>query len=306
MVENQRTLKKSYNFEGKGLHTGKHVKMSFHPAPINTGVVFLRTDISDDAYIKASIEYVTHTQRGTTLEKGNIKISTLEHVLSTFVGLGIDNVLVKVDQSEVPIVDGSAQPFVEAIMKDGLLDQDAERLYYKIEKEINVKDEESGAELVISPADSFSIDLIADYNSKILGIQKVHYDDATDFVTEIAPCRTFVFFNELEFLFQNNLIKGGDLENAIVIVEKPVPQDYLDKLAKLFNVDRVERVSEGYLDNIKLRFPDECGRHKLLDVLGDFGLLGHRIKGKILANKTGHRLNTTAAKIILEQAVLTK
>lgn len=298
MQDNQKTLKKSYSFEGKGLHSGLKVNMTISPAPINTGIKFLRTDISPDSYISAVVDYVTHTQRGTTLEKGEIRISTLEHILSAFWGLGVDNAIIAIDNYEVPILDGSAKPYTDAIMQDGLLIQDAKRHYYNVKEKIYFKDEKSGSELTILPDDHFSVDLTIDYNSKVLGLQSAHFDLNTDFVKEIAPCRTFVFFHELEFLLKNNLIKGGDLENAIVIVEHDVPTDELNRMATLFNVERVERVPEGYLDNVKLHFQNECARHKLLDVLGDFALIGNRINGRVIASKSGHQINTKVAKLI--------
>lgn len=303
MQDNQNTLKKSYIFEGKGLHSGLGVKMTISPAPVNTGIVFIREDLGENARVPAVVDYVTHTQRGTTLEKGEVKVSTIEHILSTFVGLGVDNAYIYLSSFEAPIMDGSAKPFALAISKDGLQQQDAPRKYYKVKEKIHFQDPKSGAELTILPDDGYSIDLSIDYNSHVLGVQRASYDSKTDYVNEIAPCRTFVFFHELEFLFNNNLIKGGDLENAIVIVEHAVPQETLDKMSALFNVKTLERVPEGYLDNISLRFPNECARHKLLDVLGDFSLIGYRIKGHVIANKSGHQINTQVAKLIREAVI---
>ncbi|MFA7117075.1 MAG: UDP-3-O-acyl-N-acetylglucosamine deacetylase [Bacteroidales bacterium] len=306
MQELQRTLKKTYFFEGKGLHSGQNVKMELKPASVDTGIRFLRKDLGENVYLPALADYVTHTERGTTLEKDGVKVSTIEHVLATFLGLGVDNAVIELDNFEAPIMDGSALPYVKAICADGLIEQDKPRKYYQIKEEIRVKDEKSGAEVVVMPSDDFSIDISVDYNSKVLGVQKAHFDKGTDFAEEIAPCRTFVFFHELAFLFQHNLIKGGDLENAIVIVEKEVPQEELNRMADLFNVERIKRLPEGYLDNVNLRYPDECGRHKLLDVLGDFSLIGLHIKGKVIAEKTGHQLNTRAAKCIREIALKEK
>lgn len=303
MQDNQNTLKKSYIFEGKGLHSGLKVKMTISPAPVNTGIIFIRQDLGDDVRIPAVVDFVTHTQRGTTLENGEAKVSTIEHILSTFVGLGVDNAYIYLSSFEAPIMDGSAKPFAEAISADGLQMQDALRKYYTIKEKIHFQDPKTGSELTILPSDDYSIDLSIDYNSHVLGVQRASYSSKTDYLKEIAPCRTFVFFHELEFLFNNNLIKGGDLENAIVIVEHSVPQDTLDKMAALFNVRRIERVPEGYLDNIKLRFPNECARHKLLDVMGDFSLIGYRIKGRVIANKSGHQINTQVAKLIREAAL---
>jgi UDP-3-O-[3-hydroxymyristoyl] N-acetylglucosamine deacetylase / 3-hydroxyacyl-[acyl-carrier-protein] dehydratase len=299
MNDFQKTLRQSYTFEGKGLHSGLKVTMTLSPAPINTGIVFVRKDLGDDVRVEALVDYVTHTQRGTTLEKNGVKVCTIEHVLSTFVGLGVDNAFIYLSSFEAPIMDGSAKPFAQAIIKDGLEEQSAPRKYFKINEKIYFKDEKTGAELTILPSEDYSIDLTIDYNSHIMGVQHASYDSAsTDYATEIAPCRTFVFFHELAFLYKNNLIKGGDLENAIVIAEHEVPQDELDKMAELFNVRSIKRVPEGYLDNIALRFPNECARHKLLDVMGDFSLAGTRIKGKVIANKSGHKINTQVAGLI--------
>lgn len=297
----QRTLKREYRFEGKGLHSGLHVVMTVAPAPADHGIVFFRKDIAEDAYIEALADYVTYTQRGTTLEKGDIKISTIEHILSALTGLGVDNALITLDSFEAPILDGSALPFVQAFMPDGTVEQDAPKNYYEVKEPIHYKDEQTGSELTLLPADDYIIDLSIDYNSSVLGIQKAYFDKNTDFATEIAPCRTFVFFHELEFLFNNNLIKGGDLENAIVIVEKPVADEELERMASLFNVKTVTRLPSGYLDHIKLHFPNECARHKLLDIIGDFTLIGRPLKCKVIAEKSGHKINTCVAKIVREK-----
>ncbi len=302
MKDLQKTLRREYEFEGKGLHTGLKVKMTLAPAPVNTGIVFIRTDIGNDARVAALVDYVTQTQRGTTLQNGEASVSTIEHILSAFVGLGVDNAYIYLDAPEAPIMDGSAKPFVEAICPDGLLVQDAPRKYYEIKEEIAFRDEASGSELILLPGESYEIDLTVDYNSKVLGVQKAYYSaESTDYASEVAPCRTFCFFHELEFLFRHNLIKGGDLENAIVIAENEVPQDELDKISSLLGVTSVKRVSTGYLNNVDLRFENECARHKLLDVMGDFSLIGYRLKGKVIAVKSGHKINTQMARIIREK-----
>lgn len=298
MFEKQNTLKREYTFQGKGLHSGLHVTVKLSPAPADFGIRFLRKDLGDDAYIEALVDYVTYTQRGTTLEKGAVRISTLEHLMSALTGMGVDNALVTIDNFEVPILDGSALPYVQAIGADGLQELDAPRRYYEVREKIHYRDEETGSELTILPDDRFSVDLTIDFNSRVLGVQKAYFDDNTDYAKEIAPCRTFVFFHELEFLFRNNLIKGGDLENALVIVEHPVPEETLSRMAALFNVDKVDCLPEGYLDNVRLHFSNECARHKLLDLIGDFSLIGTRIKGKVIADKSGHRINTTVARIV--------
>lgn len=301
MSDNQKTLKREYIFEGKGLHTGLKVNMKLSPAPAGSGIRFVREDIGPDAVIEAVADYVTTTQRGTTLEKGDIRISTIEHLLSAFSGMGVDNAVVTLNAPEAPILDGSALPYVQAISADGLQEQDAPRNYYIVKEKISYRDDKSGSEITIEPADDFSVDLTIDFNSHVLGVQTIHYDGSTDYAAEVAPCRTFVFFHELEFLFKNNLIKGGDLENALVIVERPVPEEDLARMAALFNVEKVDRLPDGYLDNVRLHFPNECARHKLLDLLGDFSLIGCRIKGKVKADKSGHKINTTVARIVRER-----
>ena len=278
--------------------------MRLSPAPVNHGIRFHREDLGPDAVEEAVADYVTYTQRGTTLEKGQVRVSTLEHLMSAFCGLGVDNALVTLSSFEVPILDGSALPYVKAICADGLQEQDAPRKYYTVTEPVHYRDEGTGAEITVLPAEDFSVDLTIDFNSHVLGVQKVHFDQTMDFAKEIAPCRTFVFFHELEFLFKNNLIKGGDLENAIVIVEHPVPDEDLARMSALFNVDKVDRLPEGYLDNVRLHFPDECARHKMLDLLGDFFLIGCRIKGHVVAQKSGHKINTAVARIVRERMKL--
>lgn len=275
--------------------------MRLSPAPVNHGIRFHREDLGPDAIEEAVADYVTTTQRGTTLEKGQVRVSTLEHLMSAFYGLGVDNALVTLDSFEVPILDGSAMPYVQAICADGLQEQDEPRRYYYIKEPVHYKDEATGAEISILPAEDFSVDLTIDFNSHVLGVQTFHVDETVDYAKEIAPCRTFVFFHELEFLFKNNLIKGGDLENALVIVEHPVPDEDLARMAALFNVEKVDRLPDGYLDNVRLHFPNECARHKMLDLLGDFSLIGCRIKGHVVADRSGHKINTAVARIVREK-----
>lgn len=300
---NQHTLKNKYTFVGKGLHTGKTVNMTIEPAPENFGIKFKRTDIGEDAVIEALVDYVTTTARGTTLEKGEVKISTLEHLMAALYGLGVDNALICIDSQEVPILDGSSKPYVQQICKDGLREQDAKRIYIELKEKIVYLDEQTGSEIIIMPDDHFSVDLMIDYNSKVLGNQYARLDDKTNFATDIAPCRTFVFFHELEPLFKNNLIKGGDLDNAIIVVEHPVPQTELDRLAILFNAEKLERAPEGYLNHLELRFPNECARHKLLDIMGDFSLVGYPIKAKVIGYKSGHKINTLVARALRAAAM---
>ncbi len=301
-MSRQRTLSKSYTFEGKGLHTGLEVKMTISPAEAGSGIRFHRQDIGEDAIIQANADYVTSTSRGTTLEKGEVKVSTIEHLMAALSGLGIDNALVSVNGPELPILDGSAREYAEVLKNDPMVEQDAEREYLVITEKIHYRDEESGSEITILPDDGFSVDVMIDYNSKVLGNQYASFNENTDFAAEVAPCRTFVFFHELEFLYRNNLIKGGDMENAIVVVENEVPQDELDRLSALFNVEKLQRVPEGYLNHLQLRFSNECARHKLLDVMGDFALCGYPVKGKVIANKPGHHINTIVSKMLRKYA----
>lgn len=277
--------------------------MVISPAPVGTGIIFHRVDLGEEAKIKGVVDYVSTTKRSTTLEYGNVKVSTIEHVLSALYGLGVDNAIISLDTEEAPILDGSAKQYTDAITKDGLEVQDAPKMYFEIKEKISFRDEQTGAELTILPDNEFSIDLMIDYNSKVLGCQYARFNQDVDYAKEIAPCRTFVFFHELEFLLNNDLIKGGDLENAIVVVENDVPQEELNRMKMLFNVDHIERVPEGYLNNVERRFTNECARHKLLDVIGDFALIGFPLKGKVIANKSGHKINTKMAKLIREAAM---
>lgn len=299
MQVKQQTLKEPIVFEGKGLHTGLQVKMTINPAPVNHGIKFQRVDLQDQPIIDAVADYVTATSRGTTLEKNGATISTLEHVMASLAGMGIDNALIAVNAPEVPIMDGSAQAYIDAIRKVGVVEQEADRWYFEVKEKIVYKDEESGKEIILLPDDHFSVETMIDFNSKVLGNQYARLSNIEDFADQIAPCRTFVFLHEVEFLLKNNLIKGGDLENAIVVVEKELPQEELDHLASLFNKPSIKMIPEGgYLNNLQLRFPNEPARHKLLDMVGDLALVGYPIKGKIIANKPGHFVNTEFAKVI--------
>ena len=303
MYTNQHTLKHKYEFEGKGLHTGCKVNMSIEPAPPNHGIKFRRSDLGEGApLVEACIDYVSDTSRSTTLDKDGVTIITLEHLMGALYAMNIDNALITLNAPEVPILDGSAKFYAEAFAKDGLVEQNAPRQYLVLDEKVVCRNEK-GSELAVLPDDHFSVDVTIDFNSKVMGTQSAHYEVDTDFVTEIAPCRTFVFFHELEPLLKNNLIKGGDLDNALVIVENPVPQQELDRLAGLFNTKRLERVPEGYLSHTSLRFQNECARHKLLDVLGDLSLVGYPIKGKVIANKSGHSINTKIARELRALAV---
>lgn len=304
MTKMQKTLKREYCFSGRGLHTGVNVNMRLTPAPENSGIVFIREDISPSVYIPALVDYVTATNRGTTLQNGGANISTIEHLLSAFVGIGVDNAFVYVDGPEVPIMDGSAKPYVEAILHDGLVEQGAPIDFYEVKGEIRLKDSNGDSELVLLPSDHYEIELTIDFNSKILGVQKGEYSsEKSDYSKEIASCRTFCFFHELEFLYKNNLIKGGDLDNALVIVENEVPANHLEMVSNLLNKKVEEPIMPGYLGTPELRFENECARHKLLDIMGDFALVGYRIKGKVIAYKSGHKINTEMAKIIRKDKI---
>ena len=300
----QQTLKRSYSFEGKGLHTGRIAKMTINPAPVDTGIRFRRTDIGEDSYVPALAENVSNTARSTTISCGDASVSTIEHVLSALTGMGVDNALIDIDNVEVPILDGSAKPYIDAIWADGFESQDAPRRYIEIKETVEIRNDEKGSVVRIEPADEFSYDIQIDFNSRVLGIQNASWDAETVYAEEIGTCRTFVFFHELEFLFNNGLVKGGDVENAIVIVEHPVTDEQVDRMSKLFNVPALKVREDGYLSNLRLRFPNECSRHKLLDLIGDLRLCGGFLKAKVTAEKAGHGINTTAAKAVRQMLSL--
>ena len=294
----QQTLNKSYSFEGKGLHTGRHARMTICPAPEDYGIRFRRTDIGESAYVEALAENVSSTARSTTISCGEVSVSTIEHVLSALTGMGVDNALIDIDNIEVPILDGSAKPYIDAIWADGFAVQNAPRRYIEIKETIEIRNEEKGSVVRIEPADEFSYEIKIDFNSRVLGVQHAIWDDSTVYAEEIGTCRTFVFFHEIEFLFNNGLVKGGDVDNAIVIVEHPVTDEQVKKMSELFNVPALKVREDGYLSNLVLRFPNECARHKLLDLIGDLRLCGGFLKAKVTAEKAGHGINTTAAKAV--------
>lgn len=295
----QQTLKKEYTFEGKGLHTGKVAKMTVGPAPVNTGIVFRRTDLGG-ALVEALAENVSSTARSTTISKGEASVSTIEHIMSALTGLGIDNAYIDIDNVEVPILDGSAKPYVDAMWKDGVEIQDAPRKYIEIKEVIEVTNEK-GSIVRIEPADEFSYGIKIDFNSRVLGVQHAVWNPSVEYAEEIGICRTFVFFHELQFLFANNLVKGGDVDNAIVIVEHPVTEDQVQQMSQLFKVPVLKVREDGYLSNLVLRFPNECARHKLLDLIGDLRLAGGFLKAKVTAEKAGHGINTVTAMKIRQQ-----
>ncbi len=298
MAEKQKTIKKTVSVEGKGLHTGLDVKITFKPAPENHGYKFQRIDLENKPIIRAIVENVVDTARSTVIEENGARVGTVEHPLSALFGLGIDNVLMEINGPETPIMDGSAKHFVDALLEAGIEDQKAEKEFFVVKNNINYSDEEHGIELMTFPDENFSVNVMIDYNSEVLGNQYATLNSLAEYKTEIAPCRTFVFLRELEFLLKKNLIKGGDLDNAIVIIERKVTQEELDRLADLFNKPRVKVKSQGVLNNVDLQFSNEPARHKLLDLLGDLALIGTPIKGKILATRSGHASNVEFAKRI--------
>ena len=301
MSEKQRTLAKDISLTGKGLHTGKDVVITFRPAPANYGYKFCRVDLPGKPIIDALAEHVTDTSRGTTLVQNNASVSTIEHVMAAFHGLRVDNALIELNGPEAPIMGGSSWKFVEAIKEAGIVDQKEDRNYFVVKQKITFSDEEHGVDLIVYPDDHFSVNVLIDYNSKILGNQYSILDSIDDFEEKISKSRTFVFFHELEPLYNKGLIKGGDLDNAIVILEKEVEQSEIDRIAKLFNRPGINTHTAGILNNTELRYPNEPARHKLLDIMGDLALVGHPIKGKIVATRPGHYANTRLARIMRQE-----
>ncbi len=294
----QRTIERSVSLQGVGLHTGQEVTLTFHPAPENHGYKFQRTDLEGEPIINADVSRVSSTQRGTVIKSGEAQVSTIEHVLSALNGLQIDNVLIALTGPEVPIMDGSSLPFVELVRKAGIQEQSADREYFEVEEPIAYRDEESGTELIALPAEHFGITTMIDFNSQVLGQQYATLNTLDEYAEEVAPSRTFVFLHELEHLFDQNLIKGGDMDNAIVIADRPMDQSDLDTLAQKLGKPSVTVDNEGILNTVDLHFRNEPARHKLLDVVGDIALLGKPIKGRILATKPGHRANVEFTKVL--------
>ncbi|MGV3696752.1 bifunctional UDP-3-O-[3-hydroxymyristoyl] N-acetylglucosamine deacetylase/3-hydroxyacyl-ACP dehydratase [Flavobacterium sp.] len=292
----QKTIQNEISLTGVGLHTGKEVKMTFKPAPVNNGYTFVRVDLEGSPIIEADANYVVNTQRGTNLEKLGVKIQTSEHVLAAFVGCDVDNVIIELNESEPPIMDGSSKFFVEAIEKAGIVEQDAERNFYVVKEVISFTDEATGSEILVMPADDYQVTTMVDFGTKVLGTQNATMKNIREFKTEIADSRTFSFLHELETLLDNGLIKGGDLNNAIVYVDKEISPKTIENLKVAFGKDSISVKPNGILDNLTLHYPNEAARHKLLDVVGDLALIGTRIKGKVIANKPGHYVNTQFAK----------
>ncbi len=292
----QKTIKNEVTLTGVGLHTGKEVKMTFKPAPINNGYTFVRVDLEGHPVIEADASYVVNTQRGTNLEKNGVNIQTSEHVLAAFVGCDIDNVIIELNESEPPIMDGSSKYFVEAIEKAGVKEQEGARQFYVVKEVISYTDEESGSEILLLPSDEYQVTAMVDFGTKVLGTQNATMKNISAFKEEIANARTFSFLHELEMLLDNGLIKGGDLNNAIVYVDKEISEKTMQNLKTAFGKDQISITPNGILDNLTLHYPNEAARHKLLDVVGDLALVGIRIKGKVIANKPGHYINTQFAK----------
>jgi UDP-3-O-[3-hydroxymyristoyl] N-acetylglucosamine deacetylase/3-hydroxyacyl-[acyl-carrier-protein] dehydratase len=296
MSKKQKTIQNEISLSGVGLHTGNAVKMTLKPAPINHGFAFCRLDLEGAPVIEARAEYVVNTQRGTNIEKDGVQIQTSEHVLAAAVGLDIDNLLIEIDASEPPIMDGSSKFFVEALEKAGIQEQEAFIEEYIVKEIISYKDEATGSEIMLMPSSEYQITTMVDFGTKVLGTQNATLERVSDFKVEIAGARTFSFLHEIEMLLEHDLIKGGDLNNAIVYVDKELSESTMEKLKKAFNKKDIAVKSNGILDNLTLHWANEAARHKLLDVMGDLALVGTRIRGKVIANKPGHLINTLFAK----------
>lgn len=303
-MQKQNTLAASFSLQGKGLHSGLNIEVSFNPAPENHGYKIKRVDLPEQPVIDAVAENVINTQRGTVIGRKDIQISTIEHAMAALYAMGVDNCLIEVNAPEFPILDGSARHYVEEIQKVGLQEQNAARDYYIVKHKVEVKDEETGASIMLLPDDHFCVNTLISFNSPVLNNQFATMNDVKDFPTEIAASRTFVFVRELEMLLQNNLIKGGDLDNAIVIYDQKVSQEALDKLADMMNVPHQNIQELGYINNEPLVFDNEPARHKLLDVIGDIALIGKPIKGRVIATRPGHSINNKLARIIRKQIKL--
>lgn len=296
----QRTLAAEASITGVGIHTGQTVNMVLKPADPNTGIIFQRVDLEGKPTVKADVDNVVETTRSTTIEANNARISTIEHLLAALVGCQVDNVLIEIDGPEVPILDGSAAPFVESIDRTGVKVQDAPKIWYTLQHNISFSDDAKKVEMVAMPYHEFRVNTLIDFNSPVLGTQHASIKHISEFNNEIASCRTFSFFHELEYLVQNNLIKGGDINNAIVVVDKPVTAEQVQRISKVFNKENVAVNEGGILNNLELRFPNEPARHKLLDVIGDLALIGYPFRAHIIANRPGHSSNVAFAKKIKE------
>lgn len=295
-MSKQQTISKPITLKGVGIHSGNEVSLTFKPADEDFGYAFCRTDLPEKPIVEADVNYVVSTKRGTTLEKKGVTVQTSEHVLAALTGLQIDNVLIEINSSEPPIMDGSSKFFVEALIKAGIKEQSKERNEYVVKEIISYLDEESGSEITVMPADNYEVTAMVDFGTKILGTQNATMKNLNEFKDNFAKARTFSFLHEIEMLVDNGLIKGGDLNNAIVYVDKELSDDTMDKLKKAFKKDKISVNPNGILDNLTLHYPNEAARHKLLDVIGDLALVGTRIKGKVIANKPGHYVNTMFGK----------
>ncbi len=300
----QTTIAKEVSLKGVGLHTGAEVTLTFKPAPANHGYKFVRVDLEDSPIVEADANYVVNTQRGTNLDKNGVMIQTSEHVLAALVGMEVDNCILELNASEPPIMDGSSKFFVEAIEKAGIITQEEFREEYVVTEVISFKDDETGSEIILMPSDEYQVTTMVDFGTKILGTQNASLERLSDFKNEISDSRTFSFLHEIEMLLEHGLIKGGDLNNAIVYVDKELSPETMEKLRKAFGKDEISVKPNGILDNLTLHHANEAARHKLLDVIGDLALVGTRIRGKIIANKPGHSVNTQFAKKLLKQIKL--
>lgn len=297
-MNKQQTLKAPVTIKGVGLHTGVEVELVMLPAPIDHGFKFQRVDLEGEPIIDALASNVISTDRGTTLTKGDAKVFTTEHILAALVGSNIDNCLLQLNAPETPILDGSSRLFMDAIKEVGIEEQEAARKEFVIDEVIRYYNEEEDIEIIALPSAEYQVTVMVDYQTKVLGSQNAHIDHINEFETQIAPARTFSFLHELEFLLDNGLIQGGDLNNAIVYVDKEVNEETMEKLRKAFNKSTVKVKPNGILDNLDLHFPNEAARHKLLDVIGDLALAGRKIRGRIIATKPGHMANTEFAKML--------
>lgn len=297
MSTKQCTVAAPMNFSGRGLHTGVKTTINVLPAQADSGIIFKRIDLDGQPIIEALCDNVKDTSRGTVLEKNGAKVSTIEHLMAALWSNGVDNAVIEIDAPEVPIMDGSSREYCKAIAKVGVQEQDVERVYYEVAEKTTFSIPEKGVLIEIYPDTEFSVSVHIDYNSKVLGCQYASYSEGDDFSASVGSCRTFVFLHEIEPLLEMNLIKGGDLDNAIVIVENLVSATELERLNKLFNKTEI-RITNGYVNNLELRYSNEPARHKLLDVLGDFALLGRRIKGRVIATRPGHFANSEMVKLL--------
>jgi len=300
LSEHQHTIASGVSISGVGIHSGHTVDIHLKPAEPNTGIVFKRIDLPNAPTVKADVDNVVDTTRSTTISANGATVGTIEHLMAALVGNGIDNVLIEINAGEVPILDGSSEPFSQILQQAGVQKQDATKVYYTLQHNITFVDEEKKVEMVALPYDSYRINTLIDFNSPVLGTQHAALTDLADFNKEVAPCRTFCFFHELEYLIDNNLIKGGDINNAIVVVDKPVSDAQVQHIAKAFKKENVKVSEGGILNNLELRFPNEPARHKLLDVVGDLALVGIPFKAHIIANRPGHSSNVAFAKKIKE------